>query len=432
MDNVKIRTYLLVLLTIALTSCFKVTKDSQFNANNAWEELETVLKQEYAYLDRPNFNVQQLFTEFESLATATKTRQEFADVCQMFLRHFYDPHLNLGPYDENDFSVFPTGSDIRAAFKNSRFIIEDVKADSAADKAGIKPGAELKNIDNLPAKQAVEKVFGKKLEQLLPEQINYGVNVSLGGYRNKQRTIKLKHHENFKTYHLASSYEWLDATENGPTVTYRKFNNIGYIRFNNSLGNSETINAFKEAINELTETKSLIIDLRNTPSGGNTGVAEPILGHFVSKKTAYQRYQTQENGISYKQANMETAYVEPSLPYYTKPFVVLAGHWTGSMGEGMTIGLDAIGAKTIIGAPMADLLGGIKTVKLIESDTWLELGFERLYHVNNTYREDFEPYIMMSSADRDVNGDDPALLRAQQFLNQLALKSMQQDSRLGG
>lgn len=417
----KIKTLLLLLLTISLVSCFKTTKDSEFNSKDSWAELESVLKQQYAYLDRPNFNVEEIFNEFEIRAIDTKTKQEFADISQMLLRHFYDPHLNLGPYNENDFSVFPTGSDIRATYQNNKFIIEDVKVDSVAEIAGIRPDAEILTIDNLPVKKAVEKIFGKKLKELSLEQINYGVNVSLGGLREKKRIITLKNQDQSKTFHLASSYDWLDAIENGPTLNYKKLNDVGYIRFNNSLGNSKTVDAFKKAISALSETNALIIDLRNTPSGGNTSVAEPILGHFVDKKTPYQLYQTQKVGVLYKDANMETAYVVPNTPYYTKPFIVLAGRWTGSMGEGMTIGLDAIGAATVIGAPMADLLGGIKTIKLVESETWIELGFERLYHVNSIYREDFEPHIMVSPADRGINGNDPALLRARQFLAKLAV-----------
>jgi carboxyl-terminal processing protease len=412
----KIKILLLLLLTTFLASSFAITKANEFNAKGSWVELKSVLKQQYAYLDRPDFNVDALFNEFEVRAIDAKTKQEFADISQMLLRHFYDPHLNLGPYDENDFSVFPTGSDIRAVYVNSHFIIEDVKAGSAAAIAGIRPGAEILTIDDLPATKAVEKVFGKKLKQLSLEQVNYGVNISLGGLREKKRIITLKSQERSKTFHLASSYAWLDAIEDTPTLNYKKLNDVGYIRFNNSLGNSQTVDDFKEAISALSETNALIIDLRNTPSGGNTSVAEPILGHFVDKKTAYQLYQIQKVGVLYKDAIIETAYVAPNTPQYTKPFVVLAGRWTGSMGEGMTIGLDAIGAATVIGAPMADLLGGIKTIKLVESDTWIELGFERLYHVNNTYREDFEPHIMVNPTDLDVNGNDPALTRARQFL----------------
>ena len=67
---------------------------------------------------------------------------------------------------------------------------------------------------------------------------------------------------------------------------------------------------------------------------------------------------------------------------------------------------------------MADLLGGIKQVQLVASGAWLELGFERLYHVNGSFREDFVPSILLAAADTDTNGDDPALLAAIELLNQ--------------
>ena len=416
--------WLLIIPVIFLASCGKASKEADFNPNSAWQELENVLNGHYAYLERDDLNTLELFSDFKVQALKTKNEQEFQDVAQMLLRHFYDPHLNLGPYNNADYSVFPTGSDMRALQTDNKFIIEDVKAESDADRVGVKPGLEIIKVDGVPVAKALEDLFGKTLEQLSLKQINYGVNVVLGGIRNQKRVLEVRTDIGVKTIELASSYQWLDETEKGPALSYKKLDNIGYIRFNNSLGNSATIDMFKAAVIDLLETDALIIDLRNTPSGGNTGVAEPIMGHFVDKKAAYQRYQVQEEGLLYYQAKMKTAYVEPTLPHYNKPFVVLAGRWTGSMGEGMTIGLDAIGATAIIGAPMADLLGGIKTVTLEESNTWLELGFERLYHINNSFREDFTPNILINPADRDVGGRDPALTRAMVFLNDKVLNSL--------
>ena len=106
----------------------------------------------------------------------------------------------------------------------------------------------------------------------------------------------------------------------------------------------------------LRATDALIIDLRNTPSGGNTGVAEPILGYFTETKTVYQLYRIQTDSQKYNDGKLKKAKTKPGNFIYNKPFVVLAGRWTGSMGEGMAIGLDALGAKAVIGAPMADLL----------------------------------------------------------------------------
>ncbi len=408
----------LFLVFFLTASVADTRKDTHFSAQASFEELKNVLTQQYAYIDRPGVDVEALFSKFQDEAISSKTKQAFLDIAQKLLRHFYDPHLNLGPYNESDFSVFPTGSDIRVVYIDGKFIIEDVKSKAAADNAGIKPGAEVMSIDGTPIEQAIEMLFGNKVSELSLNQVNYGANVVLGGLRNQHRAIEIKTLNQLKTYDLPPSYKSINDMRDGPTLYYSISNGIGLIKFNNSLGNSKTAAEFKKALSAMSDTTALIIDLRNTPSGGNTSTAEPIMGHFVDKKTTYQLYQQQAAGVRYQDAEMKKAYVEPSSPYYAKPFLVLAGHWTGSMGEGMTIGLDALGAKTIIGAPMADLLGGIKTVTLTNSNAWLELGFERLYHVNGSFREDFEPRILLKTADRDRLGNDPALSKAYEFFDE--------------
>ena len=86
------------------------------------------------------------------------------------------------------------------------------------------------------------------------------------------------------------------------------------------------------------------------------------------------------------------------------------------MGEGMAIGLEALGAKAIIGTQMARLLGGIKSKKLSRSDGLLEFGFDRMYHVDGRFREDYIPNILLESADCDQQGDDVGLQTAKQVL----------------
>jgi len=407
-----------LLISLPLLAYATAPVEPAFNPKAAWLELENVIRQQYAYADRPGLNFAQLLKEFEGRASNAASRQEFKDLSQNFLRHFRDPHLNLGPYDSEDYSVFPTGSDMRAVYSQGKFIIEDVKADGAADLAKIRPGAEIISIDGLSARAAVEQVMGSQFDQLTAEQITYAINISLGGKRNCERVLELSAASQTSQHRLPASYEAIQALEKGPTLSYKQINDIGYIRFNNSLGKAETVKEFDQAISVLLKTKALIIDLRNTPSGGNTGVAEPILGHFVKKKTAYQLYRVQEKGHSYRDARLQVATTSPRSPYYAKTVVVLAGRWTGSMGEGMTIAWDAIGVRKIIGAPMADLLGGIKTVQLTQSNSWLEFGFERMYHVNKSFREDFEPGLLTIPADRDADGNDPALIQALRFLSE--------------
>lgn len=71
--------------------------------------------------------------------------------------------------------------------------------------------------------------------------------------------------------------------------------------------------------------------------------------------------------------------------------VIMAGHWTGSMGEGMTIGFDAMKRAKITGTKMAGLVGAINTYTLKNTKIGFHIPTEKLYHVNGTPREDFVP-----------------------------------------
>ncbi|MDQ3232220.1 MAG: hypothetical protein M3Q07_10400, partial [Pseudobdellovibrionaceae bacterium] len=72
---------------------------------------------------------------------------------------------------------------------------------------------------------------------------------------------------------------------------------------------------------------------------------------------------------------------------------------------------DALGA-TVVGSSMAHLLGGVKIVGLPSSESRLKVGFDRMYHVNGTFREDFVPPVLVNPADVDSAGEDPALAKA--------------------
>jgi hypothetical protein len=72
------------------------------------------------------------------------------------------------------------------------------------------------------------------------------------------------------------------------------------------------------------------------------------------------------------------------------PLTVRVGRWTGSMGEGLAIGFDALGAK-VVGTHMAGLLGAIYDFRLERSGLVIKLPAERLLAVDGTPRERFVP-----------------------------------------
>ena len=73
------------------------------------------------------------------------------------------------------------------------------------------------------------------------------------------------------------------------TLSSKKIDNIGFIRINNSLANSSLVPKFDKVLNSFMNTDGLIIDLRNTISGGRCENAIGIIGRFIDKKQAYQK-----------------------------------------------------------------------------------------------------------------------------------------------
>ena len=67
-------------------------------------------------------------------------------------------------------------------------------------------------------------------------------------------------------------------------------NNVGYIRLHDSLGDDRVIGEFDSALERYGNTTGLVLDLRDTPGGGNTTVARAILGRFVRTEQPYQKH----------------------------------------------------------------------------------------------------------------------------------------------
>jgi carboxyl-terminal processing protease len=132
---------------------------------------------------------------------------------------------------------------------------------------------------------------------------------------------------------------------------------VGYLRINNSLGQQEIVRAFDKVLAEFNDVQALVIDLRDTPSGGNSAVARGIMGRLVDSMLPYQRHELVAEFRSTGIRRVWDEYVAPRGSPFLKPIVVLVGRWTGSMGEGLAIGLNATRGALVLGQPMAHLLG---------------------------------------------------------------------------
>ena len=94
--------------------------------------------------------------------------------------------------------------------------------------------------------------------------------------------------------------------------------------------------------------------------------------------------------------------VSPRATVYRAPLVVLVARWTGSMAEGMAIGLDGMGRATIVGTRMAGLNGAVFDLELPNSRIRLAYAGEKLSHVDGTPREDFVPRVLVDLNDPEL------------------------------
>lgn len=364
----------------------------------------------YGYFQRPGIDGSAILARFEPAAKAARTKASFRDVLQLVAHNFADPHFIVRPLDAADYSVIPTSSDLFAQYQSNRFGIVDVRRDGDAEKQGIRPGAEIVAIDAQTPQAAIEAVMGQPLAALSPPQIDAGLNIALSGIRQRPRRLTLAVGAARHTYTLRPTSEQAERVRAAAPLRVEHRGDVAIITINNSLGDNKTIAAFQAALQEVLTAPVLVLDLRNTPSGGNTTVARGIMGHFVRQERPYQVHVVPGEERQYGVPRKFVEYVLPLAPYYQGKFVVLGGHWTGSMGEGLLIGFDALGAQTA-GSGLADLLGALFNERLARCDAKVDLGEEQLFQVNGRPREDFVPTIFRAASEGH-EGHDPLLEEA--------------------
>ena len=393
------------------------TERSVFDAAAAWMEFEQTVRLFYAYLARSDFDFETHLSNTAELAKQAANKDQFRRILHQSTYAWTDPHFIVGPFTNDDYNIVPSSSDMIIRIENAQYLVADVRDGSSADKAGIRPGWHLLSVNGLAMDEATKLPSGDLLPQPTITQREYAATLVANGRRNGTRHLTFV--ENGATpITLSNPREYAIAVSSLPPVSTASVGNFGVIRFNNSLGNNDTIFAFDAAMAEMSETGGLIIDLRNTPSGGNTEVARSVIGHFVSETRSYQVHEVPSLEREFSVPRRFIEQVKPRAPYYDpKHIVVLGGSWTGSMGEGIVIGLDAAANAFVIASDMGDLLGGLRNVTLPISGARVDLGSEALFHVDGTPREDFIADLALPSADRDENGADPALDAALLYLS---------------
>jgi carboxyl-terminal processing protease len=155
------------------------------------------------------------------------------------------------------------------------------------------------------------------------------------------------------------------------------------------------------------DTPRLIIDLRQN-GGGDTAVARPIMGRFITARKPHARMRRRE-GDHLSDGWTETA--DPRGPFtHTAPVVVLTTRWSARMAEGFPMGMRGLGRATIVGTPMMRVGAAVFPLRLDLTGIELQYSAEPVYDVHDQPRWLLRPDIEVAPRE-DILAAGVALLQ---------------------
>ncbi len=383
------KTFLLPLLLLTTTLFSQPSYQKDFL--EFWQDI----KDNYAYLDQQQIDWNKVKTIYEPQSAKITDRNEFIRLLENVLSELYNGHSSLNTNLPSSNRLIPSGADLYVERVNDKYIIKDLRKGFGADLAGLKIGMQVKLFNGKPIDEQLIKFLPRYTDKPTPRMNQYAIDMLFAGTHDTKREITVLEDKKEKTY---SPVTYSNRTE----LLYKAVLNqhTAYIKINNSLGNNNLIAEFDQTLDSFFQYKNLIIDLTETPGGGNSTVARAIMGRFVSESLPYQVHEFDEKAYQTKRHWVE--YVTPRKEIYTGNVFILVGHWTGSMGEGMAIGFDGMKRATVIGTPMAALLGAISNFQLTETKIGYQFPTERLYHINGTPRENYVPAVLTQNIEETI------------------------------
>jgi C-terminal processing protease CtpA/Prc len=380
----------------------------------------TTINDEYCCFNKDQSNWNKVKEIYKPIVDTITTRQSFVAVLEKAYTEIYDHHAVLNTNTDSSRRLVPSGTDIWAEYVNGKPLITETRKGFGAETCGIQPGMEVIAVNDIPVETAIAPFLPRAQNPVIREAKSYGLRLLLAGNHVQPRKLTLKYQGGLKDYFPDNGGLLLEHIQYPAKIESKRIGDIGYIRINDCLYDDALIPVFDSVMQTLQNTRSLILDFCETPSGGNTSVARAILGWFITHDHFYQKheYAAEEKSTGIKRSWMEI--VSPRAgKYYGKPLALLCNHWTGSIAEGIIIGFDGLKRPntTIIGTEMARLKGAVYSFEMPNSHIRFSFPAEKLYHIIGLPREQYRPAVFIDWKKKELTpGTDIFISKALEYL----------------
>jgi carboxyl-terminal processing protease len=383
-----IRLLLLLALFAAAPAPAQTVTPAQYREDA--ESIEGLINQVYAYPERlpgGRFALTPKLREEAARVTDGRSLLRFAERALLLLA---DHHAITGSNLADSYALVPSQTGYWIEARDGGFVVDAVRYPRGPGPFDVRPGDRVLAIDGVPIAAAVAAFWRDLGADPSERDAGFAARVLVAGPRDRDRRLTIQRGDAPPREIEIPSYSGTPMPISPPVTATEEAGGLR-IRINDSLGGDSTVADFDAAMALARPGRPLIIDLTETPGGGNASVARGILGWFLDRPRFFKMHTLP---AAERETGIARQWVEQVLPragkYHRGPMRVEVSRWTGSMGEGLAIGFDAIGVP-VFGTRMAGLRGAVYDQRLRHSGLVLKLPAERLSHVNGTPREAFVP-----------------------------------------
>lgn len=236
--------YLVLLVLLALASAQDFSEASR---RSDFQQFIKIFTENYAYIDRAERPWETWGVRFSPAVDAAKSPEAYAGLIESALDELHDFHAEVRSRNPHRWLPVPTFADIWAEFRDKDAIVVAVRQGSDAHRAGIMPGNRILRIGTDPVAIAVSNRLTPAVDNKEPTARNWALLSVLTGRADEERHLTILDGDGQSRSLALPLQRRFDRSAGALSWTVIP-DNIGLLRFNNSLGDQDTVGALDGAL----------------------------------------------------------------------------------------------------------------------------------------------------------------------------------------